>query len=46
MPETWYCTITAAHDVAFRHERLAGIETAEFERETFLVRGKLPAPAT
>jgi hypothetical protein len=44
-PETWYCTITAAHDVEFRHERATRIDTIEFRRETFLVRGKLPAPA-
>lgn len=45
-PETWYCTITAAHDVEFRHERATGIDTVEFRRGAFLVRGRLPAPAT
>jgi hypothetical protein len=44
-PETWYCTITAAHDVEFRHERATGIDTVEFRRAVFLVRGKLPSPA-
>jgi hypothetical protein len=45
-PETWYCTITAAHDVELRHERATGIDTVEFPRRVFLVRGRLPAPAT
>ena len=45
-PETWLCTITAAHDVEFRHEGIARIETVPFPRQRFLVKGVLPAPAT
>jgi hypothetical protein len=41
-PETWYCTVTASHDVEFRHERAATIDTVEFRRHVFLVRGRLP----
>jgi hypothetical protein len=44
-PETWYCTVTAAHDVEFRHERALSIDTEAFPRSTFLVGGALPAPA-
>jgi hypothetical protein len=44
-PETWYCTVTATHDVAFRHERALTIDTEAFPRSTFLVDGSLPAPA-
>lgn len=44
-PETWHCTVSAGLDVAFRHERATGIDTVEFPRSAFLVRGKLPAPA-
>ncbi len=44
-PETWYCTVTAAHDVEFRHERALTIDTEAFPRSTFLVGGALPAPA-
>ena len=45
-PETWHCTITASHDVEFRHEGIARIETVPFPRQRFLVKGVLPAPAT
>lgn len=44
-PETWYCTVTAAHDVEFRHERALGIDKEVFPRSTFLIDGALPAPA-
>jgi hypothetical protein len=45
-PETWICTITAAHDVQFHHEAVAGIRRHGFPRSTFLVDGVLPRPAT
>jgi len=44
-PETWHCTLTAAHDVEFRHEGVACVATVEFPRRTFLVKGAFPAPA-
>jgi hypothetical protein len=46
LPETWLCTVTAAHDVEFRHERISGIASVGFRRSEFLVKGALPAPAT
>jgi len=45
-PETWLCTITAAHDVEFRHEGIERIETVPFPGQRFPVKGVLPAPAT
>jgi RES domain len=45
-PETWLCTITAAHDVEFRHERATGIDAVGFRREAFLVDGALPFPGS
>ena len=46
VPETWYCTVTVARDVEFRHERVTSIDTVEFALSDFLVDGKLPTPAT
>jgi len=43
-PETWHCTITAAHDVEFRHEGIVRVDLAEFPRSDFLVKGLLPSP--
>jgi len=43
--ETWYCSVSAALDVEFRHERITGIDTLGFPLATFLVGGRLPAPA-
>jgi len=45
-PETWLCTITAAHDVEFQCERLTGIDSVGFPRRVFLVDGAFPTPAT
>jgi hypothetical protein len=45
VPETWYCSVTGARDVEFRHERVTSIDTVEFALSDFLVDGKLPTPA-
>ncbi len=43
--ETWLCTITAAHDVEFRQERVASIASFGFPRQVFLVDSVFPMPA-
>jgi hypothetical protein len=44
-PETWICTVTARRDVSWLRDDLAGLARYEFPLVTFLVDGKLPAPA-
>jgi hypothetical protein len=44
-PETWTCTVTRGRDVSWRREGVGGATRFEFPRRTFLVGGKLPAPA-
>jgi hypothetical protein len=43
-PATWHCTVTGAHDVEFRHEGIARVDTAPFPRSGFVVNGALPSP--
>jgi hypothetical protein len=44
-PTSWTCTVTARRDVSWIREGAGGQERYEFPRATFLVDGKLPAPA-
>ncbi len=44
--ESWLCTVTLAHDVQFRRERVAAVDSVQFERALFLVDGVLPSPTT
>lgn len=42
---TWTCTVTARRDVSWLRSVVSGLERYEFPLATFLVDGKLPAPA-
>jgi hypothetical protein len=42
---TWICTVTDRGDVSWMREVVGGFDRFEFPRSTFLVDGKLPAPA-
>ena len=42
---TWTCTVTTRRDVSWMREVVGGFERFEFPLATFLVEGKLPAPA-
>lgn len=42
---TWTCTVTIQRDVSWMREVAGGFERFEFPLTTFLVDGKLPAPA-
>lgn len=44
-PETWTCTVTRGRDVSWLREGAFGLQRFEFPLGTFLVGGKLPAPA-
>lgn len=44
-PETWHCTVTAEGDVEWVRDEVVKVRRLRFERGTFQVRGRLPAPA-
>lgn len=42
---TWSCTVTETRDVSWMRQEVSGLTSHEFPYGTFLVNGKLPAPA-